>query len=74
LVETVDVFVPLSAKMPLAPEAGAINVTSAPLTGLPELSTTYTTRGFENEIKVPDRWFDPSEMPKDAAGLEEIYS
>ena len=37
---TVMLFVPVSLNVPLGPEAGAANVTSCPLTGLPDSSTT----------------------------------
>lgn len=36
------------AKVPLAPDAGAVNVTDAPLTGFESLSTTVATSGAAN--------------------------
>jgi hypothetical protein len=48
LVVAVVVFVLLSAKVPLAPLAGAVKVTTTPLTGCDPLSRTVATRGAEN--------------------------
>jgi hypothetical protein len=49
-VESVSVFVLLLAKLPLAPEAGARNVTDAPLTGLLSLSTTVTVNAVPKAV------------------------
>ena len=40
------------ANVPLAPEAGAVKVTTTPLTGFELLSTTVATRGFGNAVLV----------------------
>jgi hypothetical protein len=45
LVFAVVIRVPEPAKVPLAPEAGAVNVTSTPLTGCEPLSSTVATIG-----------------------------
>jgi hypothetical protein len=44
----VAVFTP--AKLPLAPLPGTVNVTVAPLTGLPPASFTVTASGFANAV------------------------
>jgi hypothetical protein len=49
LVETVW-EVPPPAKVPLAPLDGAVNVTDAPLTGLPPESFTVATNGAANAV------------------------
>jgi hypothetical protein len=46
------VFTPL-AKVPLAPEAGGVNVTVAFGTGFPPESFTRATSGLENTVLVP---------------------
>jgi hypothetical protein len=42
LVVSVSVFVEFEAKVPLAPEAGAVKITNAPLTGAPPINTVAT--------------------------------
>jgi hypothetical protein len=49
LLLVVAVFTP-PAKLPLAPETGAVNVTVTPCTGLPPLSFTVATRGAANAV------------------------
>ena len=57
-VNTVEVATPLAlvvavllpAKLPLAPDAGAVNVTVTPCTGLPPLSFTVATSGAANAV------------------------
>ena len=57
-VNTVDVATPLAfvvavllpAKLPLAPLAGAVNVTVTPCTGLPPLSFTVATSAAANAV------------------------
>jgi hypothetical protein len=49
-VVAVLVFDAVSANVPLAPVAGALNTTTAPLTGFWPLSTTVTTIGAANEV------------------------
>jgi hypothetical protein len=51
LVVAIVVFVPF-AKVPLAPEAGAVNVTVTPLTGFEPLSSTVATRGAANAVLI----------------------
>jgi hypothetical protein len=51
LVAAVATFV-APAKVPLAPEAGAVNVTVTPLTGFESLSTTVATRGLVNAVLI----------------------
>jgi hypothetical protein len=51
LVVSVSVAVPF-ANVPLAPVAGAANVTSAPLTGFCPLSTTVATRGAAKAVLI----------------------
>jgi len=46
-VVSVSVTVPF-AKVPLAPDAGAVNVTTTPLTGFESASTTVATSGAAN--------------------------
>ena len=50
LVVAVVVFVLVPAKVPLAPVAGAVNVTTAPVTGCEALSSTVATRGAANVV------------------------
>jgi hypothetical protein len=45
----VAVFTP-PAKVPLAPDAGAVNVTTTPLTGFEPLSSTVATSGNANAV------------------------
>ena len=47
----VAVFTP-PAKVPLAPAAGGVNVTSTPLTGLFPASVTVATRGAANAVLI----------------------
>ena len=59
-VNTVDVAIPLAfvvavllpAKLPLAPVAGAVNVTVTPCTGLPPLSFTVATSAAANAVLI----------------------
>jgi hypothetical protein len=51
LVVSVSVFVP-PANLPLAPVAGAVNVTVAPLTGFESLSSTVATSGNANAMLI----------------------
>ena len=51
LVVSVSVAVPF-ANVPLAPVAGAVNVTTAPLTGFLPLSTTVATSGAGNAVLI----------------------
>jgi hypothetical protein len=51
LVVAIVVFVPF-AKVPLAPEAGAVNVTVTPLTGFEPLSSTVATRSAANAVSI----------------------
>src|SRR5208283_2187284 len=48
LVVSVSVFVEFDAKIPLAPDEGAVNVTDTPLTGLPYMSSTVAISGSPN--------------------------
>src|SRR6202166_3345708 len=50
-VVTVVVFVPVSAKVPLAPPAGAANVTKTPLVGDPPV-VTVATRGAAKAVLI----------------------
>jgi hypothetical protein len=54
LVVSISVAVEFDAKVPLAPVAGAVNVTDTPATGtgLPPLSTTVATSGFVNAVLI----------------------
>ena len=51
LLFVVAVFTP-PAKLPLAPDAGAVNVTVTPCTGLPPLSFTVATSGAANAVLI----------------------
>jgi hypothetical protein len=55
------------AKVPLAPDAGAVNVTDAPLTGFESLSTTVATRGAANAAPTTALCPDPLVGVIDAA-------
>jgi hypothetical protein len=48
-VVSVSVFVPF-ANVPDGADAGAVNVTDAPLTGFPSTSVTLATRGSANAV------------------------
>ncbi len=52
LVVAVVVLVVVSANVPLAPDAGAVNVTIAPFTGFWPLSSTVATSGAANAVLV----------------------
>ena len=52
LVVAVAVFVLVPAKMPLAPVAGAVNVTTTPLTGCELLSSTVAASGAANAVLI----------------------
>jgi hypothetical protein len=51
-VVSVSVVFPLVANVPLAPVAGAVNVTATPLTGLLSLSTTIACRVVPNAVET----------------------
>ena len=51
LVETVSVFVPDPANVPLAPEAGAVKVTETPAIGMPD-SDTVASRAVANAVPI----------------------
>ena len=51
-VESVSVVFPLVANVPLAPVAGAVNVTITPLTGLLSLSTTVACRDVPKAVET----------------------
>jgi hypothetical protein len=55
------------AKVPLAPDAGAVNVTVAPLTGFEPLSTTVATSGAANAAPTTALCPDPLVGVIDAA-------
>src|SRR5215472_6308295 len=54
----VAVFTP-PANVPLAPDAGGVNVTTTPLTGLPPLSVTVATNGAANAVLIVALWPEP---------------
>ncbi len=47
------------AKVPLAPLAGAVNVTTTPLTGLFPASVTVATKGALNAVLIAVLWPEP---------------
>ena len=55
-VVAVVVFVSVPAKVPLAPVAGAVNVTTTPLTGCEPLSSTVATSGAANAVLMVAVW------------------
>ena len=59
---------PPPAKLPLAPLAGAENVTLAPLTGLPPESFTVATRGAAKAVLMVALWPPPLVTLIDAGG------
>jgi hypothetical protein len=67
-VVSVSVAVEFDANAPLAPDAGAVNVTDAPLTGYWLLSTTVATRGAANAVSMVASCRDPLVAVIDAAG------
>ena len=71
-VVSVSVAVEFEAKIPLAPDAGAVNVTDAPVTGYWLLSTTETTSGAADAVFGMASCRDPltAEM---AAGGPEVF-
>ena len=56
LVVAVAVLVLVPAKVPLAPVAGAVNVTTTPLTGCDLLSSTVATSGAANAVLMAALW------------------
>ena len=60
--------VPAPAKVPLAPLAGAANVTLAPLTGFPPESLTAATNGAANAAFTCALWLPPLVAVMDAGG------
>jgi hypothetical protein len=68
-VTSVSVFVPF-ANVPLAPEAGAVNVTEAPATGFPYTSTTFATRGSANAESSSVLWGVPLPTEIESGGPE----
>jgi hypothetical protein len=60
--------VPPPAKVPLAPLAGAVNVTLAPLTGFPPESLTVATNGAANAAFTCPLWPPPLVAVIDAGG------
>jgi len=63
LVVAIVLFEAVSANIPLAPVAGAVKVTTAPLTGFWPPSTTLATKGDENGVFT----MTPCELPLVAA-------
>jgi hypothetical protein len=72
LVVSVSVAVEFDANVPLAPEAGAVNVTGAPLTGFWLPSTTVATRGAPNAVPIWASCRDPL-VPVIAAAGPEVF-
>jgi hypothetical protein len=66
-VVTVIVFV-LSEKVPDAPDAGAVNVTLTPGTGLPAASCTVTERGLATAVLTATDWGVVPELAPIVAG------
>ena len=54
-----EVVAPVPAKVPLAPDAGAVNVTVAPATGFPPESCTVATRGLAKAVLIWALWPPP---------------
>ena len=69
-----EIFVPLSANVPLAPLAGAEKVTCALLTGLPMLSSTNTFSGVLKAQSGGVFCGVPSKATMLAAGPGGVYS
>jgi hypothetical protein len=67
LVVSVSVVVPF-ANVPLAPDDGAVNVTTTPLTGFWPLSCTVAARGAANAVLIPALWGVPLVAVIEAAG------
>ena len=72
-VVAVVVAVPL-ANVPLAPLAGAVNVTTTPLTGLFPASTTVATKGAANAVLIAAPWLEPPVAVTFAAGPAVLVS
>jgi hypothetical protein len=70
-VVSVSVAVPF-ANVPLAPDAGAVNVTDAPDTGYWFASTTVATNGAANAVPIVASCRDPLVAVIDAAGPDEF--
>jgi hypothetical protein len=68
LVVSVSVVVEFEVNTPLAPVAGAVNVTAAPVTGFELLSKTVATRGAPNAVLISATCSDPLVAAMDAAG------
>lgn len=71
LVVSVSVAVPF-ANVPLAPAAGAVKVTEAPVTGYWFASTTVTTNGAAKAVLTVASCRDPLVAVMDAAGPDEF--
>lgn len=69
-VASVSVAVEFEANVPLAPDAGAVNVTDAPLTGFWLASTTVATSDAPNAVPICASCRDPLVAAIDAAGPE----
>src|SRR5947209_7539830 len=68
LVVTVMLALPL-LNVPLAPLAGAVNVTLMPLTGLPNWSVTVATNGPAKVVPAGVLWLFPPVAAMAAGGL-----
>jgi hypothetical protein len=55
-------------KVPLAPFAGAVNVTATPDTGFPPLSVTVACRAVGNAVLIAVLWPEPAVAAMFAAG------
>jgi hypothetical protein len=70
LVVSVSVAVEFEANVPLAPDAGAVNVTETPVTGFWFASTTVATSGASNAVPICASCRDPLVAVIDAGGPE----
>jgi hypothetical protein len=73
LVVSVSVRDEFEANVPLAPVAGAVNVTEAPLTGFELLSTTVATSGAPKAVLMVAFCSEPLVAVIDAAGPDVLF-
>ena len=71
LVVAVVVMVPF-ANVPLAPLAGAVKVTTTPLSGFPPLSLTSACKFVANAAVTVALWFDPALAVTEAGGPDKL--
>jgi hypothetical protein len=73
LVVSVSVTLEFDANVPLAPLAGAVNVTDTPVTGFELLSTTVATSGAPNAVLIVALCSEPPVAVIDAGGPDVLF-